>query len=512
MSSYTNPVIKGFNPDPSVINVDGVFFAATSSFQFFPGIPIYVSYNLTEWKQIGNVITDEKRGLDFSINGINRPSLKEVFISGLYAPTLRYNKGRFYVICTNTYPKVAGADFYPYNFICHTDDIWSGKWSKAYDIDDFYAIDPDLFWDIDGKCYMQGAFIYGYDKPIANSIHQIEINPDTGEKLSQEYEICAGWSKIVSEGPHMYKKDDWYYLIFAEGGTFDDHMLCVARSRNVKGPFEPYEKNPFATNKFNKDEYVQWVGHGDIVQDNDGQYWALVLAARNALSDNHPLGRESFLIPIKWPKNGWPKADIIKINMILDQKLPLSTKNVQDLIPKWFDHSLINKYLFIRYPNLSNFHYDSSKHIITLKAEETPLDAYQGLVSFIGKRQPDLQSLFVVEFDIDNSELSSDTRFGITVYKDQLRFIEFGINTSGNQLYLSKKYIDEYQTSYQKNYEVSNKVKLKIKSNEDHYFFYCDDEIIGSINTSYISAQEFTGTIYGLFAIGKSSKIVCSEI
>lgn len=510
MSSYTNPVIKGFNPDPSVINVNGIFYAATSSFHLFPGIPIYVSYNLTDWRQIGNVICDENQGIDFSTNGINRPTEKDVYMSGLYAPTLRYHEGRFYVICTNTFPKVAGADFYPYNFICYTDDIYSGKWSKAHYVDDFYGIDPDLFWDSDNKCYMQGAFIYGYDKPIANSIHQVQINPNTGERLSEEYEICAGWSKVVSEGPHMYRKDDWYYLIFAEGGTFDDHMLCVARSDNVKGPFIPYENNPFATNKFHKEEYVQWVGHGDIVRDNNDQYWALVLAGRNVLTSNHPLSRETFLTPIKWPKNGWPKAEIIKINMQVDQKLPLSDKSVQDLVPQWFEQSILT-YLFIRYPKLENFDYNYSKGTITMHSGTNSLEDYQGPVSFIGKRQPDLVSTHTVQFDIHSSVVSSNIRYGVSVYKDQMRFIEFGIDTSNNKLYLSVKSIGETEIIFQTDFNVSNNVKLEIRSTEKQYHFYHEDKAIGSVDTSKISTQEFTGTIYGVFAIGSLSTIVFSQ-
>lgn len=503
MSEFKNPVIPGFNPDPSVCLVDGIFFAANSSFHVFPAIPIYISYDLVNWKQIGNVISSEDQGIDLTTTGVKSPHPGFVFTNGIYAPTIRYHKGRFYCVCTNLYPTKPGEDFYPRNFVCHTDDIWSGKWSEAHYINDFYAIDPSLFWDHDDKCYLQGAFIYGYDKEVANSIHQFELDPNTGERLSEEYEICAGWSKIVSEVPHMYKKDDWYYLVFAEGGTFEDHMLCAARAKSVKGPFEPYDKNPIATNKHDPEQYVQWVGHGDIFADSKGQYWALVLAARNALKASHPLGRESFLSPVEWPENGWPKVETVKVDMKVSHTLPTNPANIADMVPERFQKSLFEKYLFIRQPNVTNYTYNYPNHIITMNSSECDFSQMKGEISFIGIRQPELVSEFEISVDIASSTLDKN-RFGICVYKDPLRFYEFGVDTSANEVYLAAKTLQHNtRTSLIADWTQTHQVKFKVSSTEDHYqFYYSTDEsyqLLATLNSADISAAEFTGAIYGVY-------------
>lgn len=523
MMEYKNPVLPGFHPDPSVCSVDGIFFAATSTFGFFPGIPIYVSNDLVNWKQIGNVIQNQDQGVDLNTISLNFPSHGGVYMGGLFAPTLRYHNGRFYCICTNLIDEVPGKDFYPYNFICYTDDIWSGKWSKANYIPDFYAIDPSLFWDDDGTCYVQGAFIYGYDKEIANSIHQFQINPDTGERLSEEYEICPGWDKTCSEGPHMYKKDDWYYLIFAEGGTFDGHMLCIARSKTVQGPFEPYENNPIATNKFNAEEYVQWVGHGEIFCDNKGQYWAMLLAGRNTLKSQHPLGRESFLSPVEWPTNGWPKVETIKVDMKVSHEPPTTKttaqKSINDLVPEWFSKDLIATHFFIRQPKTTDYQWDGPGTHIRLKLNPNGLDSFTGPISFVGNRQPDLDSKYEIKIHVTQSTLDSNTHFGICVYKDPPRYYELGVDTNTNTIFLAAKTLSGYNKIVSKSIPVAaiKTLKFKIVSTEQEYKFYAASEseeleLIGSIGTEDISWDEFTGTIYGVYSVGKDSCIEFEEI
>ena len=510
MVRFTNPVLLGFNPDPSVCLVNRCYFAVTSSFHCWPCIPIYISTNLVDWKQIGNVITEKKQGIELSTLGLNisQDGGKHVHISGIYAPTIRYNNGKFYVISTNLVPTEKGG-FKPRNFICHTEDIWNGKWSKAHYMDYFYAIDPSLYFHDNGKCYSQGAYIYGYDKPITNSIYQFEVNPDNGEKLSDMYEICPGFTRITSEGPHVYKRQNWYYLVFAEGGTFNNHMLCVARSNRIEGPFEPFKDNPIATNRDKPNEYVQWVGHGELFQDSEDHWWAMVLATRNGNNDCHPLSRESFLTPVYW-KDDWPITQTVKVDMEVEVHLPNSTHDVNQLVPQWFQHDIFQKYLFIGVPDFKKYLYNHERDEITIKSGANELDNYTGPISFIGQRQPDLKSQYQVKVEFDIINFNKSAKAGICVYKDPKRHYQLGIDFSTCKVYVIShtlkgvSYVAEASINSSQ-IDSSQCITFKIESTEDNYNFYFKQEtwcLLATLSSRHLCALEFTGTLYGKYVYG----------
>ena len=185
---YTNPVVRGFNPDPSVCRVGEDYYLVTSSFQYYPGVPLYHSKDLVNWEQIGHVLTRESQ----------LPLGNAWTSGGIYAPTIRYHNGRFYMITTNC---GGGGNFYVW-----TDDI-RGEWSAPVWID-HDGIDPSLFWDDDGKVYY-----------IGSGMRQFEIDLETGKKRSEVKKVWTGTGGRCPEGPHMYKRDGWYYLLIAEGGT-----------------------------------------------------------------------------------------------------------------------------------------------------------------------------------------------------------------------------------------------------------------------------------------------------
>lgn len=208
---YENPIIKGFNPDPSVCRAGDDYYLVTSSFQYFPGVPLYHSKDLVNWEQIGHVLSRE-----------SQLPLKEARSwNGIYAPTIRYNNGKFYMITTNVTSNG--------NFIVTATDP-RGAWSEPILLD-IPGIDPSLFWDDDGRCYYCGA---------ADGITFCEINPDTGEKLSTPKTIWYGTGGRYPEAPHIYKKDGWYYLMIAEGGTEFAHGVTIARSRKGKHPLSQF--------------------------------------------------------------------------------------------------------------------------------------------------------------------------------------------------------------------------------------------------------------------------------
>ena len=211
---YTNPVIKGFYPDPSVCFANGKFFLVCSSFQYFPGVPLFESEDLVNWTQIGYVLTRHSQVMLDRINSSG----------GVFAPTIRYNNGRFYMVTTN--------DTTHENFYVHTDDIYA-EWSDPIPVDQG-GIDPSLFFE-NGRAFFisNGADAYGDGGGV-----QCEIDIATGKKLSESKCIWHGSGGRYLESPHMYKIGDYYYLMAAEGGTEYGHMITYARSKNIWGPFD----------------------------------------------------------------------------------------------------------------------------------------------------------------------------------------------------------------------------------------------------------------------------------
>lgn len=275
---YHNPIIPGFHPDPSICRMGDDFYLVNSTFEYFPGIPLYHSRDLIHWEQIGHCLTRNsqvtlKKGAPNCI--------------GIYAPTIRYWQGVFYCIVTS----VGGGE----NFYVTTKDI-CGPWSEPIMLPDMKGIDPSLFFDEDGRAYYTGT---------DESIYLWELDPATGKPIGEKRYIWGGTGANNPEGPHIYKKDGFYYLLIAEGGTELGHMVTIARSRNITGPYESCPYNPVLTNR-GTGLPIKAVGHADLVEDANGKWWAVCLGIRPiSYPFKHILGRETMLIPVVW-KDGWP--------------------------------------------------------------------------------------------------------------------------------------------------------------------------------------------------------------
>lgn len=243
---YNNPVVKGFYPDPSVIKVHDTYYMVCSSFQYFPGVPLFESKDLLNWKQIGHCLT---RKSQIQLDTVNSSG-------GVFAPTIRYNNGRFYMVTTN--------DTTHQNFYVWTDDIY-GEWSEPIYVDQG-GIDPDLYFEDEKTLFMSN----GVDDQGVGGIVQCEIEIETGRKLTLGRTIWNGTGGRYLESPHLYKMNGYYYLLAAEGGTEYGHMVTYARGISSSGPFEAYEHNPVLTNRNLGGYELQGVGHGDLVQDDRG--------------------------------------------------------------------------------------------------------------------------------------------------------------------------------------------------------------------------------------------------
>ena len=295
--TFRNPVIPGYHPDPSVCRVGDDFYLVNSSFQYFPGVPIFYSLDLIHWEQIGNVLDRESQ---VSLKGATS-------WQGIYAPTLRYHDGTWYMITTN----VGNGG----NFMVTAKDP-RGPWSEPILLKQD-GIDPSL-WFENGKCYMMSN--------PDNTIMLCEIDPKTGRQLTPSRALWKGTGGRYPEGPHIYKKDGWYYLLISEGGTELAHGLTIARSRNIYGLYESNPANPILTNCNVKGQYmqIQGTGHGDFVQAGDGSWWIVFLAYRNFGGSYHHLGRETCLAPVSWPKGQWPVVNGgLPIDTLMTAKLPV---------------------------------------------------------------------------------------------------------------------------------------------------------------------------------------------
>ncbi|MGW4780141.1 glycoside hydrolase family 43 protein [Streptomyces filamentosus] len=274
-----HPVLPGFHPDPSVCRVGEDYYLACSSFEYFPGVPLFHSRDLVHWTQIGSAL-DRPGQLRLPPD---TPSS-----GGLYAPTLRHHDGRFWLAVTNVTPGEG-------NLLLTATDP-AGPWSDPVRLPGVPGIDPDLAWDEDGTCWCTVA-----------GVSQVRIDPATGRALGEPRPVWSGTpGASAPEAPHLYRIGGHWYLMIAEGGTERGHGVSIARGPAPGGPFEPCPANPILTHR-GTGHPVQNTGHADLVQAPDGSWWMVLLGVRprGGTPGWHVLGRETFLAPVTW-EDGWP--------------------------------------------------------------------------------------------------------------------------------------------------------------------------------------------------------------
>ncbi|MCL6589320.1 MAG: glycoside hydrolase family 43 protein [Firmicutes bacterium] len=495
---YNNPVIKGFYPDPSVCKVGDYYYLVCSSFQYFPGVPLFESKDLINWKQIGHCLA---RKSQFQLDNINSSG-------GIFAPTIRYNNGRFYMVTTN--------DTTRQNFYVWTDDIY-GEWS-----DPIYVaqggIDPSLFFE-DGKTYFMSN---GEDDGGVGSIIQCEIDIETGRKLTPGRIIWQGSGGRFLEGPHLYKIDDGrtrpkYYLLAAEGGTEFGHMVTYARGDSPYGPFEAYPQNPVLTNRNLGGYEIQGVGHGDLVCDNSGNWWILHLGFRQIAqwTPYHHLGREVFLTPVIFGKDGWFTAGYngttikrFDTNLIPDSVVQSEKKRYTFENTEWD-----KDWCYLRHPHTENYLLGAGQ--IKLKGTKVTLDQADS-PTFIGLRQKDFNAVISCFVSISEGEA------GITLYMDENHHYDLAIRQCGNAganyeaiLRLNVGDIKSVEKTVALNNE--DAASLIVRANNYRYSFFIDTgggEVgLGAAQAKYLSSEVaggFTGVIIGLYACARDSDKECN--
>jgi xylan 1,4-beta-xylosidase len=302
--TYPNPLIPGFNPDPSIVQDGEDYYLVTSSFEFLPGLPVYHSRDLINWRQIGNVID---RSEQLRIDGVPTNG-------GVWAPTIRKHGEKFYVAVKNAAMGRPGSR----GMLIFSASNPAGPWSNGVDVEGPQGIDPDLAWDEAGNCYMSFSGLnFSTGEAVHHGIQQVQVNPDTGEVLGPVVDLWHGGGGMFPEGPHLYWINGFWYLLAAEGGTDRGHTVTVARSKKITGPFESAPNNPILTAR-SQFRTVQNTGHADLFQTPSGDWACVCLGVRavglsNAFS---PLGRETFITKVDWV-DGWPVAEPVEVNDVL---------------------------------------------------------------------------------------------------------------------------------------------------------------------------------------------------
>jgi len=281
--TFRNPILPGFYPDPSLCRVGRDFYLVTSSFEYFPGVPIFHSRDLVHWRQLGHVLA-RKSQLDLS--GVASSG-------GIYAPTLRYHRGRFFLVSTH----VGGGG----NFLV-TASRPEGPWSDPVWIDQG-GFDPSLFFDRGRVYYARDGKGADFDHPV---IEQAELDLGTGRLKGSMRVIWRGAGGVWPEGAHLYSLHGCTYLLAAEGGTAYGHCEVAARADSPWGPFEPCPHNPILSHGQRRGQSIQATGHADLVTLDDGSAWAVFLGIRPRCGRHHHLGRETFLAPVHFSDDGWP--------------------------------------------------------------------------------------------------------------------------------------------------------------------------------------------------------------
>lgn len=492
--TFDNPVLSGSYPDPSVCRVGDDYYLVHSSFEYFPGVPIFHSRDLVHWQQIGHVLT--------------RPSqlpLQHVRASGgIYAPTIRYHEGTFYVITTNI---DGGGNFYV------TAKDPAGPWSEPVWVDR-EGIDPSLFFDEDGTVYYtrhQGAG----DGHIAQAI----IDIGTGELKTPLKNIWEGTGGAWAEAPHLYKVKESYYLMISEGGTSYDHMVTIARSDDPFGPYEANPANPILTHRDIPTHPIQAVGHADMVETPDG-WWMVALGIRPQPPEArfHHMGRETYLMPVAFDESGWPvvngKGTIDSV--MAAPALPNRPWPEADPRDEFDAEALPLHWNYLRNPYGEDYSLTERPGFLRLiGSKRTLLD--QDSPAFIGRRQTELDLAAGVRLEFDPRKPNEEA--GLVVMANDRNHYQVGLTlVGGKRMVFLRKVIDGKIVTPIETVEISpGPVILSVSATPTTYTFWVQSAsppwttvYLGTPLARYLSVESigsdygmcFTGVYIGVYATG----------
>lgn len=491
----TNPILPGFYPDPSICAVGDDFYLVNSSFAYFPGIPIMHSKDLAHWEQIGNAC-DRESQLPLGDTGHSR---------GLFAPTIRYHEGTFYIICTNV--------SYGGNFIITAQNP-AGPWSEPHYIEGADGIDPSLFFDEDGTCYYIGTHPNPagcqYDGDWYIWIQELDI--ENMKLVGEVHNVWNGAMRniIWPEGPHLYKIGEYYYIMHAEGGTGPDHAVTVCRSKNVYGPYENNFCNPILTHRHLGRKYpICYVGHADLVKTINDEWYMVMLAVR-PLEGYTTMGRETFLARVEW-ENDWP---------VVNPGVGRLTDTVEINLPKWTAYTAeSNEYVFstmgqlppefmvLRNADKSHYSLEKGKGLLMLFDTHTLKE--QASPSYLALRQK--HHHFMAKALLDVSNLSEDKRAGIAYVQNNLYNLRVEVNGKMAEVILCEKGTDRRVISMP--LQGSNPLEVSLEVDGLSAAVIIEGQKSPEVDIRTLSTEAaggFTGCTVGLYAVADTENTDCA--
>lgn len=502
-----NPILKGFYPDPSICRVGGDYYLVNSTFSYVPGVPVFHSVNLADWEQIGNILT---RRSQLVLDGASMSR-------GIYAPSIRYHKGLFYMITTNV---SHGGNFY----VTAADP--AGEWS-----DPIYlkvpegadaGIDPSLYFEGD-KCYYVGqrqkadARFYGDCEVWLQELDLIK-----GELVGKDYSLYAGAMKDACwvEGPHLYKIGDYYYITCAEMGTGFEHSICVARSKTLTGPYENCKCNPILTHRHLGRTYpIQNIGHGDLV-DTPGGDWYLVMLGTRPLNSAAELGRETFLAKVEW-EQGWPVVNPGEGKLLLGQEVEetgkadanIDSKRVPAFINKMemdFTEPRDFRFLTFRHSADDMIRIKNEKECELKCADAAPEDI-DGMISYLGLRQQG--RCFSVKVQVGTG-LPEGAGAGLLYLYDDNNYIRLLLERQEGKfrIILEKRekgitqQLESILPKEDDSYLETDWRDMEIRGKNQRVEFWVQGHKLKDVMADFLCAERaggFVGCTYGIYAFGQ---------
>jgi len=500
---YRNPILAGYYPDPSVTRVGDKFYLVNSSFAHWPGIPIHESTDLVNWKLVGYALNDATK-VNFDGLGISR---------GVFAPSIHFHDGTWYII--NTLVDAGG------NFFVTAKDP-AGPWSDPVWLKEIDGIDPSFFFDDDGKTYIlnngppEGAPLYNGHRAIWIQEFDLANRRLTGSrKVIVNGGVDIASKPIWIEGPHLYRIRGAYYLMCAEGGTGAGHSEVIFRGKSPWGPFEPYKRNPILTQRDlpkDRDTAVSSAGHADLVQRQDGSWWAVFLATRPYSGERFNTGRETFLLPVSW-KDGWPLIlpPHTAVPLLVSARVGRVTNYVRregrqgaDIQRDEFKGTSETEWLQVRVPKQPWYRMDQG----ALEITALPVNLEQKLnPSFLARRQQDQRFDASIQLA---ARLAPGISAGIAVYQNEDHWFFLGTKTRGAQrLFLERRAGATTEVIAEASIAAPPEtLRLRVSAEGPNYSFYYDagkgwqvlrENADGSILSTEI-AGGFVGTVLGPFA------------
>jgi alpha-N-arabinofuranosidase len=493
--TYQNPVIPGFNPDPSICRRGEDYYLVTSTFEFFPGVPVYHSRNLVNWEILAYCL-DRPEQLPLENCRASR---------GIYAPTIRFHDGIFYLTSTNTNTGKDGRRLG--NFIVHTRDIRS-PWSDPVYVDQG-GIDPSLLFSGGKAWFCSNGGMEGDPR----GIYLCEIDPLTGKKLSPSRRISQGCGDKCTEAPHLYFIGGCYYLLLAEGGTEYGHMAVIQRSRDIYGPYENCPRNPVLSHRKLHRYPIQATGHGDLFEDGRGNWWMVCLGIRILdTQELHNLGRETFLVPVKW-EDGWPVAgDKGSIAPEMSGPLPGPPEPpCFDIKADFSAKELSLHWNYLRNPDLSRYRLEKGRLFLAGGAEG--LSDMKAV--FTGVRQ---QAFRMEAVTAVSAGIAAGGRAGITAYYNDSYHYDLALERGkeGLAVLVNRRIHDMEAVTFSAPLAVrEGDVELRISADTHWYCFAyrlpggdwrdCGRAMTAGLCTEGTHFKTFTGVYIGLFSTGTTA-------